>query len=157
MRRLILDRSEDVMKFVASLTGEARYPNYDDAIGLEKDGRLVAGVVYQAYNGPNVAMHFAVAGSPHVITPGFVCAAFRFPFILLRCNRISGYVRADNLAAQQLDENLGFRREGVIREGASDRTDFILYGMLKHECRFLEGRYLRAMNRDLAQPEIVTP
>ncbi|VBB16575.1 GNAT family N-acetyltransferase [Burkholderia stabilis] len=150
MKQLVLDRTDDVMRFVASLTGEESYPNYDDAIGLERDGKLVAGVLYQAYNGPSIVMHVAMSGSPHVITPGFICAAFRFPFILLRCNRISGYVRADNLAAQRLDEHLGFKREGVIREGASDRTDFILYGMLKHECRFLDGRYLEAMNRELA-------
>lgn len=148
MRRILLDRHEEVMQFVAAKTGESRYDGYT-ALGLEKDGRIVAGTVYQGYNGPSILMHFAHDASRHVITPAFVCAAFIYPFRVLKCNRITGLVRTDNEAAQRLDENLGFVKEGVMRAGASDGTDFILYGMLKSECRFLGGRYLAALQREL--------
>ena len=148
MRRVLFDRSEEVMRFVARLTGESRYDDFS-TIGLEKDGKIVAGVVFQGHNGPNILMHFALEGSRHLITPAFVCAAFAYPFQVLRCHRVTGLVRTDNVGAQVLDEHLGFVREGVMREGAGDRTDFIMYGMLKRECRFLRGRYLAALEREL--------
>jgi RimJ/RimL family protein N-acetyltransferase len=47
-------------------------------------------------------------------------------------------VREDNLDAQRFDEHLGFKREGLVRRGADDGTNLILYGMLKEECRWLE-------------------
>lgn len=149
MRRVLLDRSDEVMRFVADRTGESRYDDYA-TIGLERDGRIVAGVVYQGHGGPNVLMHFALDGSRHLATPAFVCAVFTYPFKVLRCNRVTGLVRTDNHEAQRLDEHLGFVREGVMRAGASDGTDFILYGMLKAECRFLSGKYVEALRVELA-------
>ncbi|AIO69307.1 GNAT family N-acetyltransferase [Burkholderia oklahomensis] len=148
MRRVMLDRSDEVMRFVADRTGESRYDDYA-TIGLEKDGCIVAGVVYQGHNGPNVLMHFALDGSRHLITPAFVCAVFTYPFQVLCCNRVTGLVRVDNHDAQRLDEHLGFVREGVMRAGANDGTDFILYGMLRRECRFLSGRYFEALRIEL--------
>ena len=49
-----------------------------------------------------------------------------------------------------MDENLGFVREGVLRQGAAHGSDLILYGRLKNECRFLAGRYLHALDRETA-------
>lgn len=148
MRRILFDRKEEVMRFVATHTGESRYDDCS-TLGLAKDGEIVAGVVYQGHNGPNVLMHFALGGSRHLLTPAFVCAAFLYPFQVLHCRRITGLVRTDNLGAQQLDENLGFVREGVMREGAGDGSDFIMYGMLERECRFLRGRYFDALQTEL--------
>ncbi|MBI0330727.1 GNAT family N-acetyltransferase [Burkholderia plantarii] len=147
MRNLVFDRHDEVMHFVAARTGEARY---DDAkaIGLAKDGELVAGVVFQGHNGPNLLMHFALDGSRHLITAAFVAAAFLYPFAMLGCRRVTGLVRVDNLDAQRLDEHLGFVREGVMRSAASDGTDFILYGMLRDECRYIRGRYLKAFLKE---------
>ncbi len=146
MRHLLLDHHDEVMQFVAERTGEARY---DDAraIGLAKDGKLVAGVVFQG-NPPNMLMHFALDASRHVITPAFVAAAFLYPFAMRKCLRVTGLVRVDNLDAQRLDENLGFVREGVMRSAASDGTDMILYGMLRDECRYIRGRYLKAFLKE---------
>jgi RimJ/RimL family protein N-acetyltransferase len=148
MTRLVFDRSDEVMKFVAGMTGEDRYDNCT-TIGLERDGHIVAGVLYQGHNGPNVLMHFSRQGSRHLLTRAFVCAAFMYPFQVLGCNRVTGLVRLDNLDAQRLDEHLGFVREGIMRQGARDGTDFILYGMLRRECRFLHGRYLKALLSEL--------
>ncbi|WP_434111825.1 GNAT family N-acetyltransferase [Paraburkholderia caffeinilytica] len=153
MRRVLFDRKEEVMRFVARQTGESRYDDCS-TIGLEKNGEIVAGVVYQGHNGPNILMHFALGGSRHLITPAFVSAVFMYPFQVLQCHRVTGLVRADNAGAQLLDEHLGFVREGVMREGAGDREDFIMYGMLERECRFLHGRYFTALQRELNRSAI---
>lgn len=110
------------------------------AIGLEEDGNLIAGVVYNLYNGPSICMHVAAEPGKRWMTRDFLFRAFAYPFIQLGCKRVTGLVRVDNIEARRFDEHLGFVQEGVIRQGATDGTDMILYGMLKEECRWLGVR-----------------
>ena len=107
-------------------------------IGLTDNGVLVAGVVFNMYNGPSICIHVAAEPGKRWLNRDFLFRTFAYPFIQLKCNRITGLVRVDNLAAQKFDEHLGFKKEGLLRKGASDGTDMILYGMLKEECRWLE-------------------
>jgi RimJ/RimL family protein N-acetyltransferase len=136
------------MRFVADRTGETEYKEFA-AIGLEEDGQIIAGVLFQAHCGPNVLMHVASDGTRKWMTPAYLCACFRYPFEHLKVRRITGLVRADNLPAQKFDEHLGFVREGVMRHGASDGTDMIIYGLLKEDCKYLHGRYLEALQREV--------
>ena len=106
-------------------------------IGLEEDGNLIAGVVYNLYNGPSICMHVAAEPGKRWMTRDYLFRCFAYPFIQLDCNRVTGIVKADNLEARRFDEHLGFKQEGVIRKGAADGSDMILYGMLKEECRWL--------------------
>lgn len=136
------------MQFVAARTGEERYEGYA-AIGLEKDGELCAGVVFTQKAGANILMHVASDGSRHWMTPAYLAACFRYAFVQEKCNRITGLVRADNVDAQRFDEHLGFKREGQLRAACTDGTDLIVYGMLKSECRFIEGKYHAALLSDV--------
>lgn len=136
------------MRFVASHVGENEFHDYS-AIGLERDGELIAGVVYERHSGPNVMMHVASDGSRHWMTPAYMAACFRYPFMQLKCARVTGLVRADNKDAQRFDEAMGFQREGILREGTTDGCDFILYGMLARECRFLDGKYHAALLKEM--------
>lgn len=108
------------------------------AIGLEEDGELIAGVVFNLYTGPSIMMHVAAEPGRRWLTRDFLYRCFAYPFIQLKCHRVGGLVREDNLDAQRFDEHLGFKREGLVRRGADDGTNLILYGMLKEECRWLE-------------------
>ena len=107
------------------------------AIGIEQDGELIGGVLYTHFTGASVSMHVAGEGK-RWMTRDFLWRAFAYPFVQLRCRRVTGLVRADNIAAQRFDEHLGFRREGLIREATDDGCDLVVYGMLKRECRYLE-------------------
>lgn len=135
------------MRFVASRVGEKEFEGYT-AIGLERDGELIAGVLYEQHNGPNVMMHVASNGTRHWMTPAYMAACFKYPFLCLNVNRVTGLVRSDNQDAQRFDEALGFKHEGVLREAAADGTDLILYGMLKRECRYLDGKYHDALLKE---------
>lgn len=122
---------------------EAQVPDseFDDraaAIGLEQDGEIIASVVFDMYTGPSICMHVAAVPGRRWMTREYLWRCFAYPFLQLKCNRITGLVREDNLEAQKFDEHLGFKREGLIRRGATDGANIILYGMLRDECRFLE-------------------
>jgi RimJ/RimL family protein N-acetyltransferase len=105
------------------------------AIGLERDGELVAGVVYNYYSVYDIAMHVASDGSRRWMTKDFLRAVFSYPFVQLGCKRVTGYVLSRNTAARRFDEHIGFVREGVMRQAGGD-DDVIVYGMLESECRW---------------------
>ena len=137
MKTVIYGQDEQIINWVGQRVDEDDFGKAV-GIGLEKDGKLVAGVVFNLYTGSSICMHVAAEPGCRWMTRDFLFRCFAYPFIQLQCNRITGLVRIDNLAAQRFDEHLGFVREGVIRKGTTDGTDFILYGMLKEECRWLE-------------------
>jgi len=138
MKTTVYGKEDLVVPWVGARIDEDDFGVGPIALGLEDDGELIAGVVFNLYTGPSIAMHVAAQPGRRWMTRDFLFRCFAYPFLQLQCNRITGFVRADNLDAQRFDEHLGFVREGVIRKGATDGTDFILYGMLKEECRWLE-------------------
>lgn len=140
MKRIITDQSEAITKWVAHKIGEDHIP-MSYGVGLELNGELVAGVVYAQKTATNVHMHVGSNGSRHWMTPEYLGFCFAYPFFHLKCERVTGFVRADNIDAQRFDEHLGFIREGRLRRACADGTDLIVYGMLREECRFLTGKY----------------
>ena len=137
MKTVIYGQDDKVVAWVGERIDEDDFGKAV-GIGLEEDEGLIAGVVFNLYTGPSICMHVAATPGRRWMTRDFLYRSFAYPFLQLNCNRITGLVREDNLDAQRFDEHLGFKREGLMRKAASDGTNFILYGMLKEECRWLE-------------------
>lgn len=142
--RIIYDDPKRVVQWVAEKNGEEPY-QLATGIGLEENGELVFGVVYCLQTGANIFLHIASDGTCR-LHPAYIGYCFYFPFEQLECRRVTGIVRADNEEAIKFIEHLGFEREGKLRKSCSDGTDEIIFGMLKEECRFLEGKYNAALN-----------
>jgi RimJ/RimL family protein N-acetyltransferase len=140
MKRVIYGENDRVVSWVAQRIDEQRFEGAI-GIGLEEDGELIAGVVFNMYTGPSICMHVAAVPGKRWMTREYLWRCFAYPFVQLECRRITGLVRVDNLEAQKFDEHLGFKREGLLRQACDDGTDMILYGMLKSECRFIGERY----------------
>lgn len=139
MKKVIYGEDQRVAQWVGGKVDEV-YHEGAAAIGLEEDGELIAGVVFDYYTGPSISMHVAAVPGKRWMTKDFLWRCFAYPFLQLQCSRITGLVRVDNLPAQKFDEHLGFKREGLLRKAAKDGTDYIVYGMLREECRWLEIR-----------------
>jgi RimJ/RimL family protein N-acetyltransferase len=118
------------------IPGIESWSDWYQAFGWETDGKLVAAVVYTHFNGSDIWMHCAIDCKGKCLTRTAIKAAFRYPFVQLGCRRVTGLVAARNVAAQKIDEKLGFVREGLLREGLPD-DDLIVFGMLKKDCRWL--------------------
>lgn len=106
-------------------------------IGLEHDGALVAGVIYEGFNGRNIWMHVAAVPGKKWLTRAYLAACFAYPFVQCGVDRISGYVEANNAEARRFDEHLGFEQEAVLRGAAKDGGDVIIYAMWKEGCRYV--------------------
>ena len=137
MKTVIYGQNDRVIPWVGQRIDEDEF-GQAEAIGLEQDGELIAGVVFNWYTGPSLSMHVAAEPGRRWMTRDYLYRVFAYPFLQVGCKRVTGLVREDNLDAQRFDEHLGFKREGLIRQGASDGSNLILYGMLKDECRWLE-------------------
>jgi RimJ/RimL family protein N-acetyltransferase len=137
MKSVVYGQDARVLKWVGERIGELEFSPGAIGIGLEEDGELIAGVVFSMYTKASISMHVAAIPGKRWMTKEYLWRVFAYPFIQLNCNRVTGFVREDNLVAQKFDEHIGFKREGLIRKGAVDGTNFILYGMLKEECRWL--------------------
>jgi hypothetical protein len=108
------------------------------AIGIERAGVVVAGVVYDRYTGNDICMH--VAAKPGVLwaRPEAMFRFFAYPFQQLGCTRVTGLVAADNLVSRKFNESVGFVYEGTLRQGLPDGTDLMVFGMLRDECRWIK-------------------
>lgn len=105
-------------------------------IGLEKDGKLVAVVVYDTFSNVDCCMHIASDGTRAWLNKDLLVSAFAYPFLQLNFRRVTGLVPAKNEAALRFDEHLGFKREGYHPNACPD-DDLISLGMLKEDCRFI--------------------
>ena len=110
---------------------------YFNALGLVKDGRLMAGVIYNNVDGTNLCMHVGAVDGCKWLTQQFLFAAFDYPFNQLQMRRVTAPIKSGNTRAIEFVKNLGFKHNGTLRHYYAD-SDLVLYGMLRGECRFLE-------------------
>jgi RimJ/RimL family protein N-acetyltransferase len=104
------------------------------AIGHEKGGVLIGGVVYNDYSACDISMSFA--GEGNWLTRKFLRTMFAYPFLQLGVRRVTGHVSVDNVKSLRLAERMGAKREGVMRD-ALPTGDLVIFGMLRSECRWV--------------------
>lgn len=107
------------------------------AIGLRRDGELIAATVYEGFNGRNIWVHLAGQPGAQWMTRGFLKACFAYPFLVCGVDRLSGYVNASNTAARSLNEHFGYQVEATLRGAAPDGGDVLIYVMWRKDCRYV--------------------
>jgi RimJ/RimL family protein N-acetyltransferase len=129
-------QGEGVMEWVAERNSADFGRNYA-AIGQVLNDKLVAGVVFDNFNGNNVVGTIAVDSPP---TIKFWVAVFGYAFETLDCLRVTAYVEERNEKSIKLLKKMGFEKESVMEMAAEDGTDVIIFRMWKAGCRMLNWR-----------------
>jgi hypothetical protein len=133
--------NEAFAKWVMSKLGRPAVKPYQ-ALAVIEDGRIVAGVVFNGYNGANVDI---TVYAPGRLSRGAIRDMFRYAFDDLQATRITARTRRSlrTLAgdwplagAGGLLERLGFRCEGIASRyyGTGPKNDALVYRMLRSEC-----------------------
>lgn len=135
MTRLL--HGSGVGQWVASRVDGTYEEGQSEAIGLERNGELVAGVIYERWNGKSVNVHLAIEGQP---TREFLWVIADYPFRQMKAHKLIAPVCSTNSRMVRLAHKLGFRKEAVI-ENAHPMGDVILFTMIETNCRLLKGRY----------------
>jgi RimJ/RimL family protein N-acetyltransferase len=106
------------------------------ALGIARDGELIAGAVYHNYlAGYRVGELSFAASTPRWATRGNIRAVLHVPFEQYQWRRLTAVVAHDNVPVQKLLAGVGFKREGAVREMFASRPKVhgVIFGMLSRE------------------------
>lgn len=120
---------EAVSRFLSEKLGTVFVPPYT-VMGLERNGEIVAGVLFNCFEHPDV--HFTAAGSGW--TRGFLREVGRYVFGQLGCLRMTATTEQTHVAS--LAEKLGGQREGVLRDHFGEGRDGVIIGILRREWKW---------------------
>ncbi len=135
LKTIVTGQNERVGRWVCERTG-GTYSGADSvAIGLEEGGELIAGVLYDHYNGKSMAMHVAGVGSKWM-TRQFLWYAFNYAFNECGVAKVLGLVSSANERAVMFDTHLGFIQEARISDACKD-GDLLILTMTKDSCKWL--------------------
>ena len=109
--------------------------NAPQGIGLVKDGEIVAGVVFDEYNGANINIAVASDGSRKWLNRSFLWAVFDYAFAVCKVKRVTALIAETNEASQRFCQHVGFTHEATLEDAHVD-GDILIYRLFRHECRW---------------------
>jgi len=140
---LLYGADNDVADWVSvKLFGVPAQFDLSVAIGITDQDKLIAGVVYNN-------MHVTPEGRPYTIDMSIASvdkrwcnrhnlkALFGYPFIELALKRVQTHCSANEGKIMKFNERLGFKQEGIHRQGWPMGGDSVSFGMIKSECEWL--------------------
>jgi len=130
--RIFVDEPRRVAEYVASRNGGIVDNDSSTGIGLERDGEMVAGVMYDGYLERSICIHVAA----QYLTRAFVQFCFQYAFGQLGVLKLIGLVDSDNTAAMLFNWHLGFEIEAVIKDAAK-QGDLCIFTMTREQCKWL--------------------
>lgn len=110
------------------------------AIGLSRNGKIIAGVVFTEFNGRNVKVHQAIEGR---INRQYLWTLSDYAFNQLKVDRVTGEIPQGNKKAQRAAEKIGFRLETTFKD-AHPSGDIFVYVIRKKDCRWLNENLFKS-------------
>jgi len=134
---MIVFDKDAVGHFVCSkIPGMKWVPDQFTAVGRQENGRIVAGALYENYNGVNVFIHIAGEGK-HFLDNESLFVVFDYPFNQLKVKRITGMISHNNFIARRFAEKMGFQLEHTMKDAAPD-GHICIYRMFREDCKYLK-------------------
>lgn len=124
--------------WVSEKTGGTWTKGRGTAIGKIQEGKLVAGVLFEDWNGANIICH--IAGDGNWATKGFLHLIFHYPFNQLGVKRMTAPIAASNAKSINLVTKMGFTLECTLAQANPD-GDVHIFRMFREECKYLRGKY----------------
>lgn len=135
MAQLVLFDKARVAEWVAREVNQGADWGSYYAMGVERDGEMIAGVVINNFNGANATCHIAIKRFTKAIVPLFqhVC---HYAFNQCKLKRLTGMVPSNEPHIIAFDKHIGFEEEFVMRDGAPGADMHVLV-MWPDTCRWL--------------------
>lgn len=113
-------------------------PHAQCIVCADEEGKPVAGVIYDGFNGQTVHCHIWLDPErrPSKI---WMAVIFDWPFNRLGAGKLIGQVRSSNLDARHLDEHFGFKLEAVVADYYDNHDALMVYTLTKGECVVLNS------------------
>lgn len=118
-----------VIRFVSDRIGVGLFPPFT-ALGIEKSGQIIAGCVFNCFEGSD--LHVTIAG--HGWTRAFLKTVGHYVFEQLGYERMTAVTEQPEVV--RFGERLGGQLEGCLRNHFGPNRDGFVIGILKKEYRF---------------------
>jgi len=125
----VIVTDDRVALFISEKVGKPFFPPFT-VMGLEKDGEIVSGVLFNMFEGEDV--HVSVAG--HHFPRSFLREVGRYVFDQLGCERATIITEQPHVV--RLAERLGAQIEGLMRSHFGKGRDAFVVGVLADEFKF---------------------
>lgn len=129
----IVDREHERVGLWIEKQGGGHWHVSTTSVGLEHHGRLVAGVMYESFNGASLHASVAITGRLNREYLWFIC---HYPFVQLHAKVVIATVASDNFRSRRFVEHFGFERHTSIPD-AHPSGALIVYTLPKNKCRWL--------------------
>lgn len=136
MSELIFHQKQRVGEWVANKIGMKNMPSAFYAMGIERNGEIVAGFLFESFNGSNANAHVAIEKPTKAIYTLLHHAA-HYAFNVCKLNRLTGLVTASNEKAYKLDLHLGWEHEFTMKKAGKDGEDMHVLVMWPEKCKWL--------------------
>jgi len=123
----------EVGHWVAERIQGAYFEAQSSAIGLCRDEKIIAGVIYENWNKRSITCHIAIEGR---LTKSYLRAIFDYPFNICNVEKIIVPVVQNHDKSLKLVKNMGFIEEARIKD-ATPSGDMIFLTLERQNCRFL--------------------
>lgn len=127
-----------IAQWIAERVPGYRYFSDTTCIGIMGQGRLLAGVAYENYNGVHVECTIAAEPGSRWATRRTLFWLFWYPFEHLKCKAISVAIPQSNLASLNLATKLGFRPEAIVAFAAKDGGPLVILKAHRNECGWID-------------------
>lgn len=107
------------------------------AIGLASASGLVAVTVFDTFGPADCHMSVAAEFRRPWLTREYIRHVVAFPFITCLLPRITCMVSEYNQRSIRFTEHMGLTLEGRKRRAGPHGEDWLMYGLLREECRWL--------------------
>ena len=134
MLQILLNRDDYVSAWLQSKIPGISFHDCK-AIGIIKNQKLIAGVVYHNLRDGQIEASIAVTDK-NWANKTILYALFAYPFKQCNCHRILVTVRDNNNKSIKLAKILCFKHEGKLRQMFPPH-DAVLLGLLRSECKWL--------------------
>ncbi len=135
---LVFDQKERVGAWVAERVEQSAPWGSFYAMGAERNGELVAGIVLNNYNGVNAFVHIAIE-KPGKDTIKLFRAFADYAFRQCKLKRLTG-LTPDNLpGVLAFDRKAGWELEFTMRDAAPDGGPLHVVVMRPARCRWFNG------------------
>lgn len=134
--KLIYGEEDRLLPWALERIGLDQFRSDAYTIGLERNGEIVAVVIYDNFSECNANMHIASDGTGLWMTKELLLTAFAYPFVQLGLKRLTSLIAAKNEKSLKLNDNIGFKREGFHPQSMKN-DDMVSLGLLRSDCRFI--------------------
>lgn len=119
---------ESVAEYVGSKVGSAIIPPYQ-TLGIEHDGKVVAGIVFNCWTGPDVQL--TIAAEPGCLSRRFLRRVGLYITKELGCIRAT--IETEQTHVVEMAQRMGGKIEGVKRDLFGPGRDGTVVGVLKKD------------------------